>query len=118
MHAFDLLSEIYAPLQFVQFDERPVVRQLYAAVAQQVSSADVQGLVLHCTERRLLSVCPAAHQIYNPDRLVYSSYGSWIREHFEALCIVADYHGVRYADLSPPDCMVRLSISPSMCISV
>jgi hypothetical protein len=45
-------------------------------------------------------------------------YAGWTPNNVELLCVVADYHGVRYADLSTPDLMLRYSLHPHLHISI
>ncbi|QRV78339.1 hypothetical protein RhiJN_06354 [Ceratobasidium sp. AG-Ba] len=80
MHAFDLLVKLNAPFEDVQFDQRPIVWQLFAIVMEQVTESDVF-------------------------RSVARSHGEWAQTNFGALRLVVDHYGIRYDDLSLLDLM-------------
>ncbi|QRV73830.1 hypothetical protein RhiJN_01844 [Ceratobasidium sp. AG-Ba] len=80
MHAFELLVKLNAPFEGVQFDQRPIVWQLFAMIIEQAAEPDVS-------------------------RCIARSYGEWAHANFGALRLVVDHYGIRYDDLSLLDLM-------------
>ncbi|KAG8739426.1 hypothetical protein FRC10_005635 [Ceratobasidium sp. 414] len=80
MHAFELLIMLNAPFQGAEFDQRPVVWRLFAAVIEQINESDA---------------C----------RAVARSHADWVPANFDALRVVVDHYDIHYDDLSLLDLM-------------